>query len=354
MTQIYGFAYHSPLFLQNLCPRMSYAPLYLEARWTDRDLVRNVTPVMQAIPQGHIPLVVAGSLTALKAFVRGFPKFKGKVMLCDFPGLINPFRDPLLEWIDCDHQNAGAWQTLKLKYEAFSDMLGTLDFLGDDGRDLILRMVRWQSRDRVSEIEQFNESLPTSYKALVDYESADLTDSDKGYDVAKDHSWKRKSLKEILAEVLEHVQRAERRHILDIILDYQLSRITKREYNSRMKGYMDASLIFKKKATLVRKWIDDAKHGRLLFQAYLDYLCNIKKRSWKTVLDDSAVNEQDLLIVISKQPCSDETSSLYSEEIKGILEFPPNMHPPEATVRWSTGLFSYHPEPPALAQLFDF
>lgn len=354
MAQIYGFAYHSPLFLVNLTPRLQYAPLYLEAKWTDRDLVRNVSPMIATIPTGRMPVVVAGSLTALKAFLKGFPNMVCKVVLCDFPGLLNPFKDPMLEWLDCDHQSAGAWQILKLKYESFTEMLNNLAPLGEEGRDLITRMVRWQSRDRVSEIEKFNESLPTSYKAMVDYEAADLTDADKGYDVTKDHSWKRKSLKDILSEVLDHVQRPERHHILDIILDYQLAKITKREYNAKMRGYMEASPLFKKKVTLIRKWVDDVKHGRLLFQGYLDYVGNLERRAWKTILDDNAINELDLLIVISKQPRSKEVSAGYTDELKNILEFSPNMHPPETTVLWSTGLLNYHPEPPVLANLFDF
>lgn len=354
MPQIYGFAYHSPLILLNLVPRLGYFPIYLDAKWSDRDIVRNVAPLLATMPTGGMLVAVAGSLTALKAFVKGFPERKCKVVLCDFPGLLNPHEDPLIEWVDCDMQSAGAWQTLKLKYESFSAMLAKLDILDAAGRDLIQRIVRWQSRDRITEIEKFNESLPTSYKAIVEYEATDLTDAEKGYDVAKDHSWKRKTLKEILSEVLEHVQKVERPNILNTILDYQLARLTKREYNAKMKGYMEVSPLFKKKVTLVRKWVDDAKHGKLLFQAYLDYVSNIERRSWKTIVDDSAINELDLLIVMAKQPRTNEISALYKEEMGGVKEFPPNMFSPEPTIPWTTGVLYYHPEPPVLANLFDF
>ena len=101
--------------------------------------------------------------------------------------------------------------------------------------------------------------------------------------------------------------------------------------------------------------MDDAKHGRALQRAYLDYLSNLSRRSWKTILEEhGAVDEIDLLVVIARQPRDIPDLALqYTEELKDISTLPSNLHPPEPSMRWSNKSLNYHPEPPSLTELFD-
>ena len=101
--------------------------------------------------------------------------------------------------------------------------------------------------------------------------------------------------------------------------------------------------------------MDDSKRGRTLHRAYLDYVANITRRCWKTILEEHGlVDELDLVTVIAKQHRDTPDLALfYMEDLKEIGSLPSNMHAPERTVRWSDGSLHYHPEPPDLLELFD-
>ena len=97
MPQIYGYAYHSPLILRNLVPLRDHLPIYLEARWVASDLYKNVNPLIQDCSSPDKTLVIlAGSLPILQSFLKTFPdlKQKMKIVLFEFPGFVNPFKDP--------------------------------------------------------------------------------------------------------------------------------------------------------------------------------------------------------------------------------------------------------------------
>jgi hypothetical protein len=356
MAQILGYAFHSPLIMGNLIPRI-YFPIYLESRWVAGDLYRNVNSLIQEAGDRTIVLL-AGSLSMLQSFLKTFPDIKNslKVILFEFPGLLNPFRDPILEWIDCDHQVGGAWQTTKSKLSSFETLVKNLDPLNDEGKNLINRMTRFVSRDRVAEIEKFHDYMPNNYKELIDYDMTDQdSDNKAAYDAAKDTSWKKKSFCEVIKEFIINVPKAKRQLVLDLILEYELNRITKRDYNAKIKVHVENSTILKKTIIIVRKWMDDAKHGRILYHAYLDYLSNLTRRCWKTILEDhGAIDELDLLIVIAKQHRDiPDLGLFYTEDLKEIEALPSNMNPPTRYVRWSDGSLHYHPEPPDLGDLFD-
>jgi hypothetical protein len=357
MAQIYGYCYHSPLILINLTPLKNYVPVYLDSKWVASDMQKNVAPIVDDISEGKTLVVYAGSLPILQSFLRAYPDIKRvKVILFDFPGLLTPFRDDLITWIDCDHQVGGAWQTTKTKLSSFESLLESLDLLDDQGKELIFRMSRFVTRDRISEIEKFHDYMPANYKEMIDY---DMTDSDNdnkaAYDAAKDTSWKKKTLCEVLKEFLVNVPKPKRQQVLDLILDYQLGRIVKKDYNTKIKNYVESSTILKKTVIIVRKWMDDAKRGRTLHRAYLDYVSNLPRRCWKTIIEDhGAVDELDLMIVIAKQHRNTpDIALLYEEELKEIIELPSNMNLPEANVRWQDDTLNYHPEPPLLTDLFD-
>lgn len=359
MVQIYGYAFHSPLILQNLIPLRDHTPIYLESRWLASDLYKNVSPLIQDVRDKTL-VILAGSLPILQSFLKTFPDIKQdvKVILFDFPGLINPFRDSLIEWIDCDHQVGGAWQITKTKLSSFESLIKKQVPLDDVGKSLIFRMQRFVTQDRISEIEKFHEYMPTNYKEMIDYDMSDQSgnnDNKTTYDAAKDTSWKKKTFCDVLKDFILSMPKSKRQPVLDLVLNYQLGRIAKREYNAKIKPYIENNSSLKKYAILVRKWMDDSKLGRILHQAYLDYVANITRRCWKTILEDhGAVDELDLLIVIAKQhrDLPDLVLS-YSDDLKEIGSLPSNMNHPEKTMRWSDDSLNYHPEPPNLLELFD-
>jgi hypothetical protein len=218
-------------------------------------------------------------------------------------------------------------------------------------------MTRFVSRDRVAEIEKFHDYMPANYKELIDYDMTDPdTDNKAAYDAAKDTSWKKKSFCDVIKEFMVNVPKSKRQVVFDLILDYELNRIIKRDYNTKIKIHVENSTILKKTVITVRKWMDDAKRGRALYLAYLDYISNLTRRSWKTILDEhGAVDELDLLVVIAKQNRDMPDLALhYLEDLKEIGILPSNMNSPSCSVKWSSDdLLHYHPEPPDLVQLFD-
>lgn len=349
MTEIYGYAFHSPLVLMNLVPLRNHVPLYLDSRWVASDLKKNVDPVLKTVAKRTI-VVLAGSLKVLQMFVRVYPDLPVKVILFDFPGLINPFLDPCLEWIDCDHQTGGAWQITKTKLVNFESLLGNLDLLSGEGRDLISRMERFVPKDRTNDIEKFAEYMPANYKELLEFSE------DTNQDVQiKDVTWKKKTLVDLMALFLQQVSKHKRPLLLTLALDYQLGKVTKRDYNTKIKFFVENSSNAKKLSNAVRKWMDDSKHGQVLFKSYLDYLCNLTRRSWKTILEDhGAVAELDLLVLIAQQSRDSVDLTIhYVTECKGVSELPANMNPPEPIIKWADGTLNYHPESPALLQMFE-
>lgn len=358
MAQIYGYAFHSPLILRQLVPLRDHVPIYLEARWVASDLYKNVNPLIQECSSDKTLVLLAGSLTILQSFLKTFPDLKQtlKVVLFEFPGFLNPFKDPLIDWIDCDHQVGGAWQTTKSKLSSFETLIREQAPLDAEGKDLICRMVRFVSRDRIAEIEKFHDYMPSNYKEMVDYDMTDGdNDSKASYDAAKDTSWKKKTFCEVLKDFIGNVPKPKRQAVFDLIFDYQLNRISKRDYNTKIKPFVENSAILKKTVITVRKWMDDSKRGRTLHRAYLDYVANITRRCWKTILEEHGlVDELDLVTVIAKQHRDTPDLALfYMEDLKEIGSLPSNMHAPERTVRWSDGSLHYHPEPPDLLELFD-
>jgi hypothetical protein len=356
MVQIYGYAFHSPLIIRGLVPLRGYFPIYLEARWVASDMQRNVGPLLKEC-EGKTIVLLAGSLSMLQAFLQTYPdlKQKLKVILFDFPGFLNPFKDDLITWVDCDHQAGGAWQTTKSKLSSFERLVNAQHPLDAAGRDLIMRMTRFVSRDRIAEIEKFHDCMPASYKELVDYDMGEDTDGKSSYDAAKDTSWKKKTFCAMLKDFTDNVPGIRRQDAFNLLMDYQMNRVSKRDYNTKIKPFIENSAVLKKSVITLRKWMDDPKRGRMLHKAYLDYAANLDRRCWKTILDDHGmVDEQDLLAVAARQHRSTPDLALfYSEEMKDIVTLPSNMHAPERTCRWADGSLHYHAEPPDLPGLFD-
>lgn len=348
-VEIYGLTYHSPLLIRTLVPYLEYNPIYLEARWTNLEMQKFVKFNLDQTVN-KIPLILAGSLTILQQFIKAFPDQNCKVILFDYPNLINPYLHPLLEWLDCDHQSGGAWQIAKVKYELFEEMLKLLAPISEEGKNLVLSMVRFTARDRINEIEQYVEKIPQNYKELVEDEDGLL----KEEAVVKDSSWKKKTLTQLIKELFVGVSKTKRQMMLDAIFNYFFKNIIKKEYNTKITKLTDGNEVLKKKVVVIRKWIDDSNLGGILFTAYLDYAINFEKRCWLTILEENEnVSDEDLLLVLGRQSPNEDLCTRYAEEILNVSSRPANMFAPDLQYQWTDGSFQYHPETPNLTLMFD-
>ena len=347
-VEIYGLTYHSPLIIRTLVPFLEYNPIYLEAKWSNSEMQKYVKLTLDQ-SANKIPLILAGNLTILQQFFKAFPETICKVILFDYPNFLNPYIHPLLEWLDCDHQSGGAWQIAKVKYELFDEMLKLLAPISEEGKNLVMNMVRFTTRDRVNEIENVDK-IPANYKELVD------TD-DEAYkeETVKDSSWKKKTLAQLIKELFVGVSKTKRQMMLDAIFNYFFKNIVKKEYNSKITKLTDGNEVLKKKVVFIRKWIDDNNLGGILFTAHLDYLTNFEKRCWATILEENEnVSDEDLLLVLGRQSSNNEDlCTRYAEEIISVSSRPANMFAPDLQFLWSDGSFNYHPEPPNLTLMFD-
>lgn len=355
MIQINGFVYHSPLIIRCLIPTVSYTPIYLELKWTASDM-KSVCHLIDDAKYNNSTIVLMGSLTSLHTFFDVYPDItaKIKVLLFDAPGLVNPAAHPLLHWVDSDLQSGGAWQIAKIKYDTIVDLLDRQVVLDGDGRDFLKSMYRFLPPDRTNEIEKFAENMPDSYKDLVKQlqDKNFVIDKNVEQDTIKDTAWKKKTLTELLIEMTAAVStRSKRQMLFDLVMDYFLLKITKKAFTSEVNKLDDT---LKKRVGSVRKWMDAVKLGAVLRLAYFDTLVNLKARSWKTILEDhGVVADKDLLLIMARQPCSDNVLEFYKDELVSISQLPANMNSPEPVFPWSDGLLHYHPELLGVTELLE-
>lgn len=348
-VEIFGLTFHSPLGIKLLTPA-NYSPIYVAHDWAGSHFRKNLDPtVRQVMASSKTPVVLAGNLTVLQQFLREYPEVqKLKVILFDFPGVVVPFEDPAIEWLDCDHQAGGAWQTSKIKPERFDQDLERLSVLGPKGRDLLSRMKRFCPRDsRVSEIEHFAEmfaeGLPKDYKELL-CSSQEPTASDEP-EIEID--WKSQTFKQVMSEVFHQFDDSHAKNqILTLTLSYQVGRISKREFTLNCNKILGTRDHLKKLTVVLKKWMDDKKLGRALYVRYLDYLANRERRGWQTVLNEGKIGvaEEDLLILIAFQPRSAEVLSQYQEQLKPVQDLASDTVAPSQK--------DYLPELPDLKTLF--
>lgn len=355
--EIYGLSFHSPLTIKLLVPPTYYA-VYLSHDWQGSSLKKNLEPclekaVQKAKHEKKTILVLAGNLTVLQQFIKDYPDLPAyKVILFDFPGVIVPFEDPLIEWLDCDHQAGGAWQTSKIKIERLEEDLTSLNFLGAKGKDLLCRMKRFCPRDsRVSEIEHFAEmfaeGLPKDYKDLLNSSiTNDRSVTDEEPEIEID--WKSQTFEQVLTDVLRCFDdNLLRQKVLSLSLSYQTGKISKREFTATSNKFLAGKENLKKLLIVIKKWIDDKKLGRALYTRYLDYLAHLEKRSWERIVNEGKINvsERDLLLLIGYQQRSPEVLDSYSQELKSVTHLPPDQSAPKKLYKTTKNELSYHPEP---------
>jgi len=351
--EMYGLSFHSPLAIKLLVP-MNYYAVYLAHDWGGSNFKKNLEPTLQkALHSKKTILLLCGNLTVLQQFLRDYPDIPPyKVILFDFPGVMVPFEDPLIEWLDCDHQAGGAWQTSKIKTEKFDEDLENLKFLGPDGKDLIGRMKRFCPRDsRVNEIdhfaEMFSEGLPKDYKDLLNSSLSERSSTDEE-EPEIEIDWKSQTFEQVLGEVLRCFDDQNlRQKLLNLALCYQTGKISKREFTSTSNKLLAGKETLKKILIVLKKWMDDKKLGRALYTRYLDYLANLEKRSWERIVNEGkiAVAERDLLLLIGFQSRSVDIVTSYKDELKLVENLPADAQLPKKLYKNSEDELSYHPEP---------
>lgn len=171
MTQLYGIAFQSPLITRSLIPPKLYTALYLDHQATPLELSKD-KGIQDAVKLGKPIVLAAGGLQVLQHFVKMYPPnenaaYSYKVVLHEFPGQIHPYLDPLITWLDCDHQAGGAWQITKLKFAEFENLLNSLDFFDATGLELVQRMSPFAVREKHQELQKVTELLSKEAKARL-------------------------------------------------------------------------------------------------------------------------------------------------------------------------------------------
>jgi hypothetical protein len=342
MTEAYGFAYQSPFMLWQLVPPRSYYPLLLvnDSPSAIKDDVVNHTK--QHGGSKRLPVVLAGSLDILQSFLKQFPKQDCKVILFDCPCFLEPFFGPKLQWLDCDHQAGGAWQTAKIKPEDFTSLLEDLSVLSKDGREFFLTMKRHVAKDRVKELEAFAKHMPKYYKELVVTLDQEINKSP--LKIAKEARKTKDTLKNLLHLSLEAVTELPmRQSLVTLVLGYQTETVAKREYLTKLSTIVSNEFV-KKEFLNLRKWMD-AKAGALLKDAYFDFVVNHERRSWQTLVEThKKVAEEDLLLLLSHSDFKESLQKV-GERLSSFQSMQSDKAPP---VRPN------HPELIVLSDIFNY
>ena len=348
MIQAYGLAFHSPLIIFNLIPLDKYFPILLVDE-SKQSIKREFDARIKKNKEGKNPIVLANSLSILQNFVSEYPTLKGvKVILFDFPGLLTPFTQTFIKWLDCNNQPGGAWQLTKLKLELFSELLSELDELDVANKALLANMTRFVPKNRKNDIEDVAEHLSKNYRDLIDTEVSDPKDLDREYSV-KNENWKKRNLCGLISDFVNPVDTKRKEEFVTLILDYQLGFLTKREYNNKGNTLARGNEDYKKKFVLARKWMDSTL-GSNLYESYCDICANLTTRSWHTIIGEYEISPDDLLLLLSKQSAqsvieNEELQSVYGDDYKSAKDLPTDHNPPSAP---------YYEEPKSLSITFNF
>jgi hypothetical protein len=292
--EILGVAYNSTVILQQLVSTRKYNPIALHATFSPGQIK---TEVENKLKQSkNTPVVLAGNLDIARTFLKAFPKQECKMVLCECPPFLNPPYSPTLQWLDCDLQSAGAWQVAKIKPEDFMDLLDTLKSLSKDGKEYLFSVQYIDDeKKKIEALQKFGESIPKYYKDTI--AALEPEQNKSPLKVIKESRKTKETLKSLLTGTLETVEEQHRPVLAKLVLDYQITLVSKREYLSKLNHLIEDETIKKDFLTL-RKWMD-SKNGALLQEAFFDYATNFERRAWQTILDmHKKVVEEDLHILV--------------------------------------------------------
>jgi hypothetical protein len=291
--EIYGIAYNSTVILQQLVSARKYTPIGLHVTMASAQIKSEVEDKIKR--NKNLPVVLAGSLQVARTFLRNFPTLECKLILCECPPFLDPPACPVLQWLDCDLQAAGAWQVAKIKPEDFMDLLDVLNPLSTAGKEYIAS-VRYidEDRGRIEKLQKFGESIPKYYKDTI---AALEPDSNKSpLKTLKNIRKAKEGLKSLLAGTLETVDEYHRAVLAKLVLDYQITLVTKREYLSKLTSLIEDETVRKDFLTL-RKWMD-SKKGALLQEAFFAY-SKLETKEMLVILEaHKKVSEEDLQLLV--------------------------------------------------------
>lgn len=331
-TEIYGVAYNSTVILQQLVSPRKYNPIALHVTFSSSQVKAEVDERLKK--SRNLPVVLAGNLEIARAFLRQYPKQDCKMVLCECPPFLNPPHSPVLKWLDCDLQSAGAWQVAKIKPEDFMDLLDELQPLGSDGREY-LGAVRYidDGIKRVEALQKFGESIPKYYKDTI--ASLEPEQNKSPIKALKESRKTKDTLRSLLTATLESVDKKHRQALAKLVLDYEITLVSKREYLSAVTKAVDDETVKKDFLTL-RKWMD-SKNGALLQEAFFDYATNHARRSWQTVLDaHKKVSEDDLSLLVQHFDVK-STCQVFAEKVLSFQNLPQDKTPPKEPNRPASG-----------------
>jgi hypothetical protein len=321
--QIYGVAYNSTIILQQLVSARKYNPIGLHVTMSNSQIKHEVEDKLKK--SRNTPVILAGSLQVARTFLRSFPELECKLVLCECPPFLDPPASPTLQWLDCDLQSAGAWQVAKIKPEDFMDLLDLLEPLSTEGKEYISSVRYIDEEDgRIEKLQKFGESIPKYYKDTI--ASLEPENNKSPLKLLKESRKTKDTLKSLLTGTLETIEEKELRpSMAKLVLDYQISLVSKREYLTQLSVIADDTI--RKDFLTIRKWMD-SKKGALLQEAFFDYATNHTRRSWQTILDThKKITEEDIHLLISHFDVK-RTPQVFADKVAAYKDLPQDKMPP--------------------------
>jgi hypothetical protein len=301
-----------------------------------------------------------------------------KVLICAFPAILNPIVDPLIFLADTRLQIGGVWPCQITRPELIPATIDFLQEIDSRGREMLLRMTQWIPGERLNSLTieetalhrnsrffRYPDGIVTDLKTL-DKEYPNVVQPEKAFALKAqlggslrravhletvfsqarweriDKDWTKFSLWDFLVVILSETVAAsslvQAKKLVEVILDYELGRLTKQSYNSSILNLAGESSRLNKLGVQLRKWTDSWQ-GQGLLSAYCDLATNFSRRSWKTVLRRHNVQAIDLYVLLVRQNLREATNTTAFAEnydyLKDIDNYPSDkvapakpFHPP--------------------------
>lgn len=308
MAELYGVAFASPMVIYPQISRREWNPILLR----NEQSVRQDFLAKKDLSQKR-KLILATSLEVMLGFLKTFPKeaTKCSFILFDFPGFLENVEHLQIKWLDCDEQAGGAWQIAKVTPLMLEQHLKNLGTLSEKGFAGLLELKKLVAEDRSSKIQEIANYRKNYRQFLNKPENTKKKSSEK---------WQERSLLSLVKEALSEFETdKEKEKVRDFLLRYQLGLVDKKKFTS---------LVLSKDIKIsLKKWMDSKSRGSSLYLAYIDYVENLRKRSWETILKTAKhVHPDDLHLLISFQPASVVRSNsnllqIYHEDLRIASEF---------------------------------
>jgi hypothetical protein len=205
------------------------------------------------------------------------------------------------------------------------DLLDLLEPLSTEGKEYISSVRYIDEEDgRIEKLQKFGESIPKYYKDTI--ASLEPENNKSPLKLLKESRKTKDTLKSLLTGTLETIEEKELRpSMAKLVLDYQISLVSKREYLTQLSVIADDTI--RKDFLTIRKWMD-SKKGALLQEAFFDYATNHTRRSWQTILDThKKITEEDIHLLISHFDVK-RTPQVFADKVAAYKDLPQDKMPP--------------------------